>query len=300
MAYRLGIDLGGTKLEAIAMDESGEIQHTRRTATPNDYPNLLTCINQLVVEMDKELDEVCPVGFGTPGAWIPQKQAMKNCNNTCMNGKPFLLDMQRILRRPVRIANDADCFALSEALGGAGRDYGCVFGVILGTGVGGGWVIDKKLLQGPNALVGEWGHNPLPNFRTDSYTVELESGMVNRRCYCGQENCVETFLSGPGLARTYEELFGTKLAAEDAPNAEHGGEVMELYAAMLARSLAYVINILDPDLIVLGGGVSNVSKLYDLLPDLIERYAFSTEGLSRIVPAEHGDSSGSRGAAWLF
>ena len=300
MTYRVGIDLGGTKLEAIAMDESGEITLVKRAATPNDYPNLLTCINQLVVEMDNELGEICPVGFGTPGAWLPNKQVMKNCNNTCMNGKPFLLDMQRILRRPVRIANDADCFALSEALGGAGRDYRCVFGVILGTGVGGGWVIDKQLLQGPNALAGEWGHNPLPNFRTDSYTQAIESKMVDRVCYCGQRNCVETFLSGPGLARSYEELFGTKIAAEDVPHADHGGELIELYAAMLARSLAYVINILDPDLIVLGGGVSNVSELYMLLPELVKRYAFSTEGLSRIVPAEHGDSSGSRGAAWLF
>ena len=149
-------------------------------------------------------------------------------------------------------------------------------------------------------LRGSGGHNPLPNFRTDSHTQAIESNMVDRICYCGQRNCVETFISGPGLARSYEELFGTKIAAEEVPTADHGGEVIELYAAMLARSLAYVINIVDPDLIVLGGGVSNVSELYMLLPELIERYAFSTEGLSRIVPAEHGDSSGSRGAAWLF
>lgn len=300
MALRFGIDLGGTKLEAIVIDEHGEIVLTKRAATPEDYPNLLASINQLVVALDEEMNEICPVGFGTPGAWVPHKQVMKNCNNTCMNGKPFLLDVQKMLRRPVRIANDADCFALSEALGGAGRDARCVFGVILGTGVGGGWVVDKQLWQGPNALAGEWGHNPLPNFRNDSHTQELESSMKNRTCYCGQQNCVETFLSGPGLSRSYEELFNSQIPAEQVSHAPHGDEVIELYAAMLARSLAYVINIVDPDLIVLGGGVSNISTLYELLPEFVERYAFSTEGLSKIVPAEHGDSSGSRGAAWLF
>ena len=300
MAHRVGIDLGGSKVEAIVMDQHGEIAVKKRVATPPDYANMLVAINALVLEIDAELKEVCPVGFGTPGAWLANKQVMKNCNNTCMNGKPFLLDMQRILRRPVRIANDADCFALSEALGGAGRDATSVFGVILGTGVGGGWVIQGKLIQGPNALAGEWGHNPLPNFKRDEYTLELELELSDRECYCGQRNCVETFLSGPGLARTHEELFAQTVPNSELMELDTGRRVIDLYAAMLARSLAYVINIIDPDLIVLGGGVSNISRLYELLPDLVDRYAFSTEGLSKIVPAEHGDSSGSRGAAWLF
>ena len=167
MKHRIGVDLGGSKIEAILMAENSDIVFSERVPTPPDYPSLLASIQRLIQRVDQETDETYPVGFGTPGAWIPHRRVMKNCNNTCMNGKPFVLDMQRVLRRPVRIANDADCFALSEALGGAGRDAGNVFGVILGTGVGGGWIIHKKLVQGPNALAGEWGHNPLPNFRQE-------------------------------------------------------------------------------------------------------------------------------------
>ena len=300
MTHRIGIDLGGTKIEGILMDEKGNIELKERVDTPTDYPSMCAALNSMVQGFDRQVNGISPVGFGTPGAWIASRNVMKNCNNTCMNGKPFLLDMQRLLKRPVRIANDADCFALSEALGGAGRGANSVFGVILGTGVGGGWVIRDHLVQGPNALSGEWGHNVLPNFQTDSYTIEIEKKMVDRHCYCGQTNCVETFLSGPGLSRTHLELVGEKISSDKIVSAENGEKTLNLYAAMLARALAYVINILDPELIVLGGGLSNIERLYTLLPTLITRYAFSTEGLSKIVPAEHGDSSGSRGAAWLF
>ncbi len=300
MTHRIGVDLGGTKIEAILMNETGEIELTKRSKTPPSYPELLARINQLILELDEEANAVCPVGFGTPGAWLPHKKVMKNCNNTCMTGKPFLLDMQRILRRPVRIANDADCFALSEAIGGSGKGFNSVFGVILGTGVGGGWVINQKLVLGPNALTGEWGHNPLPKFKQDAHTHDLESRLEDRPCNCGQTNCVETFLSGPGLSRTHQELTNLATPNDQLDLSSEGQETLNLYAAMLARSLASVINIMDPEIIVLGGGVSNIPMLYKHLPSLIERYAFETEGLSKIVPADYGDSSGSRGAAWLF
>ena len=282
------------------MDESGEITELKRVATPPDYPNLLASLTRLIRDLESAARGPCVVGFGTPGAWIPSRRAMKNCNNTTMLGKPFLDDMQRILNRPLRIANDADCFALSEAHGGVGRGADCVFGVILGTGVGGGWVFKGQLVQGPNSLAGEWGHNPLPRLREDSYTVDLEAKLADRDCYCGQKNCVETFLSGRGIAETHRELTGEEITGSEIPQSAHSELTLSLYCAMLARSLAYVVNILDPDLIVLGGGVSNLTAIYEKVPKLLHRYAFSTEGLTKVVPAMHGDSSGSRGAAWLF
>lgn len=300
MNYRIGIDLGGSKIEAVLMNRDGEITDIKRISTPSNYVELVKALVQLIRTMDEVAGHSCPVGLGTPGAWIQKRAVMKNCNNTVMNGKPFVNDLKRLLQRPVRIANDADCFALTEAMDGAGVGYESVFGVILGTGVGGGWVINQQLVQGPNALCGEWGHNPLPSFRLDPTTVEWESSLKDRQCYCGQINCIETFLSGPGLRRTHQEFFGSDANNEDLHYTENGRITLDRYVALLARSLASIINIMDPHVIVLGGGVSNNRHLYEKLPKLIERYAFSTEGLSLVVPAKHGDSSGSRGAAWLF
>ena len=231
---------------------------------------------------------------------MEHRGAMKNCNSTCLNGKPFLTDVKKVLARPVRIANDADCFALSEGTDGAAAGARSAFGVILGTGVGGGWVIDGQLIQGPNALAGEWGHNVMPLLRQDEWTRATERDMEDRMCYCGRMNCVETFLSGPGLEKTHHELHGEEIPAQDVAASARGEQTLTLYVAMLARALAQMVNVIDPEVIVLGGGVSNVERLYADLPEAIQRYSFSSEGRTRVVKAKFGDSSGKRGAAWLF
>ena len=296
---RVGIDLGGTKIEGILMDESGVIVGRERVDTPTDYASTLLELKGLVNRLDSSSSTPSPVGMGTPGAWVESERAMKNSNSTCLNGKPFLDDIKKVLGRPVRIQNDANCFALSEAVDGAGAGSFCVFGVILGTGCGGGWVVDGKLITGPNSLSGEWGHNPFPKYREDPVTAELESLLSDRECHCGQTNCVECFVSGTGLELSHRELTGDILRGREIAKLGMCLTV-DLYISQLARSLAVIVNAIDPDVIVLGGGVSNMTEIYEELPDRLQSYACKSGGKTQIRPAKHSDSSGVRGAAWLF
>ena len=298
MAIRLGIDLGGTKIELIALDADGAEVCRRREATPQgDYWGTLETIRQLVLRAERERGETGSVGIGTPGAVSRATGRLKNSNSVCLNGQPLIEDLQRVLDRPVRMANDADCFALSEASDGAAAGRPVVFGVILGTGVGGGIVVKGRLLQGPNAIAGEWGHNPLPWPQADE--------LPGPECYCGKRGCIETFLSGPGLARDFLQQSGQSLTGvEILARAESGDAEAELafqrYEDRLARGLAHVINLLDPDAIVLGGGLSNCDRLYEEVPKRWGRYVFSDRVDTLLLPPRHGDSSGVRGAAWLW
>lgn len=294
---RIGVDLGGTKTEAVLLDDDGAVAFRERVPTPRDYGDTITAVADLVGRIDAACGERPPVGIGTPGAWVEASRAMKNCNSTWLNGSPLLDDLAERLGERVRIENDANCFALSEALDGAGRGAHLVFGVILGTGVGGGIVVDGRLLKGPNAIAGEWGHTPLPYLRTDPSTDPEEKGLRDRPCYCGRRNCVETFLSGQGLAETHRELTGERRRADEidplAPSAD-------LYVTMLSRALAQIVNVLDPDVIVLGGGLSNLDGLAERVSGRLGRYGFSHEGETTVAVAEHGDSSGVLGAARLW
>jgi fructokinase len=298
MAIRLGIDLGGTKIELIALDADGAEVCRRREATPQgDYRGTLETIWQLVLQAERELGKTGTVGIGTPGAVSRATGLLKNSNSVCLNGQPLIEDLERVLGRPVRMANDADCFALSEASDGAAAGLPVVFGVILGTGVGGGIVVKGRLLQGPNAIAGEWGHNPLPWLQADE--------LPGPECYCGKRGCIETFLSGPGLARDFLQHAGQSLTGvEILARAESGDAEAELafqrYEDRLARGLAHVINLLDPDAIVLGGGLSNCDRLYEEVPKRWGRYVFSDRVDTLLLPPRHGDSSGVRGAAWLW
>ena len=270
MTARIGIDLGGTKIEAIALDAHGREVFCKRVPTPRgDYQGTLRAIAQLVAAAGEG-----SVGVGIPGALSHATGLVKNANSTWLIGKPLKEDLERVLGREVRIANDANCFALSEATDGAGAGAEVVFGVILGTGVGGGIAVRGRVLEGANSIAGEWGHNPLPLPRAEDLPL--------RPCYCGRQGCIETYLCGPALERD-------------------GGEAaLDLYCERLARALAGVINILDPEVIVLGGGVSNVARLYDNVPRLWTRYVFSDRVATRLAPPRHGDSSGVRGAARLW
>lgn len=295
---RIGVDLGGTKIEAIALDDGGAELWRRRIATPiGDYDGTLAAIAGLVQAAETALSLHATVGIGTPGAISPDTGMIKNSNSTVLIGRPLDRDLEALLHRPIRMENDANCFTLSEATDGAGRDGRVVFGVILGTGVGGGIVVDRKLLAGRNCIAGEWGHNTLPWIRQDEWP--------GARCYCGKYGCIETFLCGAGLARQYEALTKRSLSANDVAAAALKGDQaaldsLSLYRDRLARSLASVINVLDPDIIVLGGGLSNIDAIYAGLPDLILKSAFTDVLHTKIVRAVHGDSSGVRGAAWLW
>jgi len=275
---RIGIDLGGTKIEGIALDDSGAMLVRRRVATPQgDYRATVEAVAALVRSIEAETGRQCTVGVGMPGALSQVSGRVKNSNSTCLIGQPLQGHLEAALAREVRLANDANCFALSEAIDGAGRGVRVVFGVILGTGVGGGIVVDGRVLEGPNAIAGEWGHNPLP--------LPNEDDLPLRPCYCGRAGCIETYLSGPALERDYAAV----------------GELAWVrYEARLARSLAGVINLLDPDVIVLGGGVSNVARLYASVPRLWAAHVFSDHVATRLEKPTHGDSSGVRGAAWLW
>jgi len=299
---RIGIDLGGTKIEAVILADDGCIVQRERIATPrNDYHGTLQAIAELVRRSDASAGCPLPVGIGTPGALEPGTETMKNCNSTWLNARPLLRDLQRRLGGRVRIANDADCFALSEATDGAGAGHATVFGVILGTGVGGGIVIDGRLLRGPNRISGEWGHNPLPYLR-DRASPAPEQDLVDRSCYCGRNNCIETFLSGPGLAATHTALTGERLRPERiaaAPDAACAA-TLELFVHQLARALAGVVNVLDPDCIVLGGGLSQIAMIYQRVPELWGGFVLSPRVETRLIAALHGASSGVRGAAWLW
>ena len=295
---RIGIDLGGTKIEAVLMDPAGEILRRERVPTPrDDYRVTIETIHQLVEQFERDLGAPATVGIGTPGAISPATGLVKNANSVWLNGKPLLHDLQRELNREVRMANDADCFALSEAIDGAGRDAEIVFGVILGTGVGGGIVVGRRLLAGPNAIAGEWGHNGLPWPRDEE--------RPGPPCYCGLTGCIETFLSGPGLERDHAAVVGASLSGAEIVAAAEQGDAqadaaMQRYEQRLARALAAVINIVDPHVIVLGGGLSQVLRLYENVPSLWEPFVFSDRVDTRLVPPVHGDSGGVRGAAWVW
>ncbi|MCY3818180.1 MAG: ROK family protein [Gammaproteobacteria bacterium] len=299
---RIGIDFGGTKIEAVLMNATGEVVHReRRSAPQGDYEMTLSALCRLVHDLDARTGGPCPVGIGTPGAWVEQRHVLKNCNATWLNGKPLLDDLVGRLGPRVRIANDANCFALSEARDGAGRGANVVFGVILGTGVGGGIVVNGSLLEGANAVGGEWGHTPMPYRRADWVIEprlrECEARLASRTCYCGRVDCIETWISGPALAATYEELEGVARTPEEVAMLET--PAMDLYFAMLARALAQIVNIVDPDVIVLGGGVSNIPGIYERVPELMSRYGFTHEGATLLRPAQFGDASGVLGAARL-
>jgi fructokinase len=295
---RIGIDLGGTKIEGIVLAPDGAELARERVATPvGDYPGTLAAIRDLVAALERDAGDGCPVGIGMPGSWSRATGLIKNSNSVCLNGQPLHRDLEALLERPLRFANDADCFALSEATDGAAAGAVVVFGVIVGTGTGGGIVVDGRLVTGPNGIAGEWGHNPLPWPRP----AELPGA----DCYCGLQGCIETWLSGPGLARDYRERQGEALAADEIDRRAAAGdtpamECLQRHADRMARALASVINIIDPDVIVLGGGVSNIDTLYTAVPALWTRYVFSDRVDTRLVRAVHGDSSGVRGAAWLW
>ena len=295
---RIGIDLGGTKIEIIALDESGQELARRRVATPQgDYSATLHAIAELVYAVETELGREGSIGIGTPGAISRATGRLKNSNSVCMNGQPLLDDLQLLLGRKVRIQNDANCFALSEAVDGAAKGAQVVFGVIMGTGVGAGIVVNGKALSGPNSIAGEWGHNPLP--------WPLPDELPGNACYCGKLGCIETWLSGPGMARHHaQRLSATWDAPRIVTRAVQGDVACEQtlleYEDRLARSLAQVINILDPDVIVLGGGMSNIERLYESVTQQWGKYVFSDQVVTRLVRHQHGDSSGVRGAAWLW
>lgn len=295
---RLGIDLGGTKIELIALDPDHRELLRRRVPTPQgDYTGTLAAIAGLVAEAERDLGARGSVGIGTPGTISPATGLMKNCNSTCLNGRPLKQDLERLLGRELRLANDANCFALSEAVDGAAAGAEVVFGVILGTGCGAGVVVRGHVLTGPNAIAGEWGHNPLPWSRDDE--------RPGPPCYCGKAGCIETWLSGPGLARDLLAQGGPDLPAHEIARRADAGDAacaaaLARYEDRLARGLAHVINVLDPDVIVLGGGMSNIARLYDNVPHLWGRYVFSDRVDTRLAPPLHGDSSGVRGAAWLW
>ncbi len=296
--YRIGIDLGGTKTEIIVLDEHGQARLRRRVPTPwDDYEGTLSTIASLVREAEAELGTSATVGVGTPGAVSARTGRMKNCNSVWLNGRPLREDLEARLDRPVRIANDANCLALSEATDGAGAGAEVVFAVILGTGTGAGLVVDGRLITGANAIAGEWGHNPLPWPREDE--------RPGPECYCGRRGCLETWLSGPGLAADHRRMTGRTLDVRTIAARALGGDrdcaaTLSRHEDRLARGLAHVINILDPQVIVLAGGVSAIPGLYTGVPARWAQYVFSDQVDTRLVPARHGDSSGVRGAAWLW
>ena len=295
---RIGVDLGGTKIEAVALDEQGSLLARRRVATPrDDYAATLEAIGALVRELEAETKGRGTVGVGMPGALSPATGLVKNANSTWLNGRALDHDLSSLLGRRVRCANDANCFALSEAVDGAGAGARVVFGVILGTGTGGGVVVERKVFTGLNAIAGEWGHNPLPWPRAGEWP--------GPPCYCGKTGCVETFLSGPGLARDYREAAGEDVPAPEIVARAERGEpeataALLRYTERLARALAVVLNVLDPDVVVLGGGLSQITRLYEAVPRLWQRWAFSDGLKTPLSPPAHGDSSGVRGAAWLW
>jgi len=295
---RIGIDLGGTKIEGLALDDSGKEILRQRIDTPQgNYQATIAAIVNLVQLLEANTQQTGTVGVGIPGAISPTTQLVKNANSTWLIGNPLHADLQQALSRQVRIANDANCFVVSEARDGSAKSAEIVFGVIIGTGTGGGLYIKGKEITGINAIAGEWGHNPLPWPKPDEYP--------GRKCYCGKKGCIETWLSGPGFTHDHQ-LHGGRgnTAKEIIALAEQGDNLAESalqrYEDRMARALASVINILDPEIIVLGGGMSNVARLYRNVPKLWEQYVFSDHVATKLAPPAHGDSSGVRGAAWLW
>jgi fructokinase len=299
---RIGIDLGGTKTEAIVLDDAGrELARERVESPQGDYAATVRQIQHLVdrVATQAGCNADVPVGVGIPGAISPKTGLVKNANSTWLIGNALGRDLEAALQRPVRIANDANCFVVSEAIDGAAKGYGMVFGVIIGTGVGGGIAINGQTHTGINAIAGEWGHNPLP------WPIPGIAEQPGPACYCSKHGCIETFLSGPGLSRDYQASGGRAASASEiATDAAAGNAVavavLRRYTDRLARALAGVINILDPDIIVFGGGLSNLDIIYRDLPKSLKNYVFSDACDTPCVKNQHGDSSGVRGAAWLW
>jgi fructokinase len=293
---RIGIDLGGTKIEAMALDLSGAELFRRRVETPRDYAGTIRAIQTLVQMADEHTGDRGSVGIGVPGTISPVTGLVKNANSTWLIGHPLDKDLEDLLGRPVRLMNDANCFALSEAIDGAGKDAKIVFGVILGTGVGGGIVVDRQVLDGAQRICGEWGHNPLPRL-----TDRERPGPV---CYCGRRACIETFLSGPGMRRDHEAVTGVALSTHEIVAKAHDGDelaqaTLDRYVERLGRALATVINILDPHVVVLGGGMSKLPDLAARAQTALQPHVFTDQVTTRILLNQHGDSSGVRGAAWL-
>lgn len=293
---RIGIDLGGTKISGIALGVDGITHAYERIDTPSgDYQATLYAILELLQTLEAQTHTVKSVGIGTPGALSPATGLLRNSNSTCLNQKPLQADLEMLLGKKVLMANDADCFTLSEAKDGAATTARSVFGIILGTGVGGGLVINGELIQGVNAIAGEWGHNPLPWMNPSEYPGES--------CYCGKTGCIETFLSGPGMSRHFYLETGQRIEAKDlaalADSEAQAGRYLDVYIDRLSRALASVINILDPDVIVLGGGLSNIDALYEKVPGCWGQYVFSDRVETRLLKNFHGDDSGVRGAALL-
>ena len=301
-SVRIGIDLGGTKIEAVALSPAGEEIARRRVTTPREYGPSLDALAGLVRELDRAADETGTVGVGIPGTVVPQTGLVKNANSVWLNGRPLGRDLEERLDRPVRLMNDANCFALSEATDGAAAGAHVVFGIILGTGVGGGIVVDGRCLSGANLIAGEWGHNPLPWLGADEWP--------GPPCYCGKRGCVETWLSGPALERDHAEHTGLTLPTREIARAAVDGDpgaaaTLARYHDRLGRALASLINVLDPDVVVLGGGMSNIAGLPEAAYAALPRYLFAAGAsavpvATRVVRAAHGDSSGVRGAAWLW
>jgi fructokinase len=297
---KIGIDLGGTKIEGVVLSQTGTELARLRVATPvGDYTATLDAIRSLIADLSNihDIPNDMPVGVGIPGTVSPRTGLVKNANSTCLIGEPLDKDLERHLARPVRLANDADCFTVSEATDGAGKGHRVVFGVILGTGVGGGLAIDGQPWVGPNAITGEWGHNPLPWPHSNE--------RPGPPCYCGKNGCIETFISGPGLEADLRYNGGSVMSAQDIAAAGEAGDndataALKRYAQRLARALATVINIIDPEVIVLGGGLSNLDDLYQQVPELWQEWVFSDHCKTKLLKNLHGDSSGVRGAAWLW
>ena len=296
--FHIGIDLGGTKIEAAALAADGQVIQRKRIPTPrNDYPGTLAAIKGLILELETALGMRASIGIGTPGALSPFSGRLRNANSIWLNDRYLHGDLEDCLQRPVRIANDADCFTLSEATDGAAAGARSVFGVIIGTGTGGGIAVDGRLLSGPNAIAGEWGHNPLPWPR--------DNEQPGPACYCGKQGCIETWVSGPALSADLQRhsgrlLDGKAIAAAAARGDAEAEAALQRYEDRLARALASVINLLDPEVIVLGGGLSNLQRLYQNLPVRLRPYIFGDGLATRIVAPRFGDSSGVRGAAWLW
>lgn len=300
---RIGVDLGGSKIEGILLSDSGVVAEKIRVDTPGgDYQSTLSALCNVIDQLQSSVTDMYSVGVGTPGALSLPNEVIKNSNSVCLNGKPLKKDIEHRLGYSVRIENDANCFVLSEATYGVAKNVSTVFGVIIGTGTGGGIVINKQLLTGPNGIAGEWGHNAVP-----SSVRELM--LVDRTCYCGRRNCIETVLSGRGLEQTYEDIAGDVTAQSIAPEqiaqlAEDGDQAamdcLQLYFRQLARCLATVVNVMDPDMIVFGGGLSNIEQLYDTVPDLMRDYVFTNKMVTQLAAPSFGDASGARGAACLW
>ena len=297
MTYKTGIDLGGTKTEILVLDTQNQPVYRERIATPAlNYKDIVETIGQLVQRAESDLGVVSSVGIGVPGAISPRSGLLRNANTVSLNDQPLQRDLEIRLQREVRIENDANCFVLSEALGGVAQSYPIVFGVIIGTGTGGGLVVNGKLVNGLHSITGEWGHNPLPWRRDEDGTPD---------CYCGKSGCIETYLSGPGLKSNFHTRFGESSSSEEIIVAAAKGEpnavaMMEIYFDQMARALAHVINIIDPHVIVLGGGMSNIDAIYQNLHQGLASYVFSDYVATPIVRAEHGDASGVFGAAMLW